>query len=68
MNPNSTKWISRKEIALELEMTPESIRVNESRIGLDKIKVQVNARVVVYPRESAVSRIKKLFPGTFATC
>ena len=54
INPYDRKWISRKEISTITGFSVHRIRRNEVFLGLDKIKIQVNARTVLYYRVDAL--------------
>lgn len=58
MNCASQKWISRKEIASITGFSVDRIRRSESHIGLARIRVTVNQRTVVFPREEALAIVK----------
>lgn len=48
-------WISRKEIAIATGLSVDTIRRSETHLGLDKIKVTINPRYVVYRRLAAIA-------------
>ena len=59
MNTGSQKWISRKEIAQMLGRNYRSVANSECYLGLSIIRVRVNRRVVLFPRERALEILKK---------
>ena len=55
---DSRRWISRKELALLIGRSPQSLMNSESFLGLDKIRVRINSRMIVFPRQQALAKLK----------
>jgi hypothetical protein len=46
---DSRRWISRKELALVIGRSYASMANSESFLGLDKIRLRINSRMIVFP-------------------
>lgn len=51
MIPMSVEWVSRKEIAMIMSVTPRQVRANEKRWGLEAAKRRLNHRTVRYAKD-----------------
>lgn len=51
--------LTTKDLARVLGWHPDTVRRNESRLGLDRVRVAVNARVIVYPRDAATRAMRR---------
>lgn len=61
MNPNPTKTLwSRKDVAALLDITPDQVRKNEARWGLDSARRDLNRRCVRYASRLARSILQGL--------
>ena len=52
------RFMTRGDVALLLEISPDMVRRNEKRLGLDRCRVDVNAKVVRYWRGKARKALK----------
>jgi len=50
--------LTRKQIAARVGMSTQSIKRNEARLGLDRVKVAVNRRVVLYPERRTLQILR----------
>jgi DNA-binding XRE family transcriptional regulator len=50
--------LTRKQIAQRVGMSPQSIKRNEVRLGLDRIRVRVNPRMVLYPERRTLQILR----------
>lgn len=53
------RFLTRKDIAQELEVSPDSIRRNEVRLGLREARRDVNGRLVRYDAAAAYEALRK---------
>lgn len=60
MKPDD-RWIGRKEICFLTGLSYWEIAANEKRLGLDKAKVVLNARRILYHRLPAMRAIEAFF-------
>ena len=52
--------LTRKEIAQLVGISPRAVKQNEARLGLDRLKVRVNHKTIVYPARAAIAAIRRL--------
>ena len=50
--------LSRKQLAQRTGLSALSIRRNEARLGLDRAKVKVNQRVILYRSKEALQALR----------
>lgn len=53
------RWYTRKDLAVKLELSPQTVARNEARLGLDKARVDVNQRNVRYDAKIADVELQK---------
>lgn len=52
-------FTDRYELAQVLEMTVDTLRNNEKKLGLDTCKVSINSRFIRYHRAPAIGALRK---------
>jgi len=54
------RHLSRKDIAalIDPRMTTDVVRRNERRLGLDKARIRLNRRVILYRRTQALNALR----------
>lgn len=55
----SKRYLTRKDLALELEVSVQVVKNNEARWGLAGCKVCFNRRLIRYWRARAVAELKQ---------
>ena len=54
------KWITRRELAEELGVTPQDIYRNRASLGLKMFEYRINNRVVRYEREPLFKHLRHI--------
>lgn len=50
--------LTRKQIAQRVGISTQSVKRNEVRLGLDRVRVRVNPRLVVYPERQTLRLLR----------
>jgi hypothetical protein len=58
LNPASSRWITRKEIAHLVGLSYHRVAQNKESLELAAIRVRLNARVIIFPREHALEKLR----------